>query len=68
VRGSKALGVLLLGGASAGALLVRRALRKERERIDLYFGDGSVISLGASRPETARLLPLARRLLASARG
>jgi hypothetical protein len=65
----KALGVLAVGGGvSAGAVFLRRARRKERERLDLYFEDGSVISLGASRPEAARLMPLARRVLASARG
>lgn len=65
----RGLGALALaGGVSAAAALVRRARRKERERVDLYFDDGSVISLGASRPDAARLLPLARRVLASARG
>jgi hypothetical protein len=65
----RALGALaLLLGVSVAAALFRRACRKERERVDLYFDDGSVISLGASRPDAARLLPLARRVLASARG
>jgi hypothetical protein len=64
----KALGVLAVGGVAAGAAIVRRACCKERERLDLYFDDGSVISLGASRPDAARLMPLARRVLASARG
>jgi hypothetical protein len=65
----RVLGALgLVVGVSAAAALVRRACRKERERVDLYFDDGSVISLGASRPDAARLLPLARLVLASARG
>lgn len=65
----RAVGALaLLLAASAVAALFRRACLKERERVDLYFDDGSVISLGGSRPDAARLLPLARRVLASARG
>jgi acetyl-CoA carboxylase carboxyltransferase component len=61
------LAVLALGGgALAGIGLLRRG-REARERVDLYFDDGSMVSLAASAPEAARLLPLARRVLASTR-
>ena len=54
-------------GAGAGTVLLRRGGRARRERVDLYFDDGSMISLAEGSPEAARLLPVARRILASAR-
>ena len=42
--------------------------REPRERVDLYFDDGSVVSFASSTDVAARLMPLARRVLASARG
>lgn len=58
----------LLGASLAGASLLRRARPETREHVDLYFADGSVVSFEPSSPQAARLLPLARRVLASARG
>ena len=39
-----------------------------RERVELYFGDGSLMTLSAGSPEAERLLAQARELLAAARG
>ena len=54
-------------GAGAGTILLRRGGRARRERVDLYFDDGSMISLTDGSPDAAQLLPLARRILGEAR-
>jgi hypothetical protein len=53
-------------GVVAGTMLYRRGARARRERVDLYFDDGSMISLAEGSPDATRLLPLARRILGSA--
>jgi hypothetical protein len=53
-------------GVVVGTMLYRRGARGRRERVDLYFDDGSMISLADGSPDAARLLPLARRILGSA--
>jgi hypothetical protein len=45
----------------------RRGLERRRERVDLYFADGSMLSLSDGSADGARLLPLARDVLRSAR-
>ena len=55
-------GIFLGAGSAFGTLLVRRRLARRRERVDIYCGDGSMISL--TRPEEAEpLLRRARRIL-----
>ena len=44
---------------------MRRRPRARRERVDLYFEDGSMVSLAEGSPEAARLLPLAHAALVS---
>jgi len=60
-------GVVALGSA-AGLALWRRSSGKGRERIELYFSAGSMVSFPEDSTEAARLIPLARRVLTSARG
>ena len=68
MRGRSLLtGLLLTTGSLAGGLLYRRRLARSRERVDLYFGDGSMVSLTGS-PDAERLLRHARDVLASTRG
>ena len=56
----------LLGGALAGAQLVRRlSSDHSRNRVDLYYDDGSLVSL--SEVEAAPLLDVARDALRSTR-
>jgi len=55
-------------GALAGTAAYRRWLGGSRERLDVYFDDGSFVTFGSGSPEAARLLPLARRVLVAARG
>jgi hypothetical protein len=66
MRRSAALIVGVLGGMMAGAAFIRRRTA-ERERADLYFEDGSMLSLSNGSPGAERLLPLARRILGDAR-
>jgi len=56
----------VLGGMVAGAALIRRQTAN-RERADLYFEDGSMLSLTNGSPGAERLLPLARRLIGETR-
>ncbi|HET8606505.1 MAG TPA: hypothetical protein VFL66_05680 [Gaiellaceae bacterium] len=59
---------LLLGLAlAAGPLLYRRRGARRRERVDLYYEDGSTVSHAAGSPEAERLLALARDVLDAAR-
>jgi hypothetical protein len=62
MRWPRAAGALLAGWG-VGVLLARRLLRGGGERVDVYFEDGSLVSLGPDSPEAQRLLPLARDLL-----
>ena len=48
-------------GLAAAFVLARRAGR--REHVDLYFADGSMVSLPGSSPAAAPFLPLARDAL-----
>jgi hypothetical protein len=58
--------VLLLGaGAVAGVLIGRRLRGGVAERVDLYFEDGSMITLEGDSPEARRLLPVARDVLST---
>jgi hypothetical protein len=57
--------VLLVAAGAVGTVLVRRALRRSEERVDLYFDDGSMISLEGDSAEAQRLLPVARDLLSN---
>jgi hypothetical protein len=65
----RALAVIgLVAGAAGGAALWLRRGGSPREHVDLYFADGSMVSFAAGSPEGDRLLPIARRVLAAARG
>ena len=60
-------GVLVAVGAAIGAILYRRRVVRRRERVDLYYEDGSMASLTEGSPEAEQLLPLARTVLQAAR-
>jgi hypothetical protein len=51
--------------ASLGGVLWARG-RRRRERIDLYFEDGSMVSISGDSPEAAVVLPYAREALRAA--
>lgn len=60
-------GFLLAAGSAVGTVLYRRRAARRRERVQLYFEDGSMVSLTEGSPEAEHLLGRARKLLAAAR-
>jgi hypothetical protein len=54
-------------GSALGAVLLRRRAARRRDRVELYFDDGSLVPLTQGSPEAERLLLHARELLAAAR-
>ena len=67
MRAGKALAVGAVVGSAAGAVFLRRRAQS-RDRVELYFDDGSLVTVGQGEPEAERLLAPARELLAAARG
>ncbi len=62
-------GALLFGvliGLFLGAAFIRRRTA-QAERADLYFEDGSMLSLSNGSPGADRLLPLARQIIGQTR-
>jgi hypothetical protein len=55
--------MLLAAGAFAASALYRRRTARRRERVDLYFADGSMVSLQEGSPDATRLLAIAHELL-----
>jgi hypothetical protein len=53
--------------SAAGAVAYRRRAGRGRERAELYFADGTMVSLADGSAGADRLLPPARDLLAAAR-
>jgi hypothetical protein len=62
MRRSVAAVLGVLGGLLAGAAFIRRQAA-HRERADLYYEDGSMLSLTNGSPGAERLLPLAREVI-----
>ena len=56
----------LAGAALAAAAYVRRGAARRRERVDLYYEDGSMVSLPEGSAAAAPLLALGREALHSA--
>ena len=54
-------------GALAGTAAYRRWFSGSRERLDVYFDDGSFVTFGAGSSEADRLLLLAQQVLMAAR-
>jgi hypothetical protein len=64
MRRHRALAGLALASLAAAILFRRRARR--RDRVELYFEDGSMVTLDDGSPEASTVLPLARRILETA--
>ena len=61
------VGVLIGAGSFAGTILYRRRSARNRTRVDLYFDDGSMMSLGDGLARRRRACSRSRReLLAEA--
>jgi hypothetical protein len=67
MRAGRALAVGAALGSAAGAVFLRRRARS-RDRVELYFDDGTLVIVGKGEPEGDRLLAPARELLGAARG
>ena len=57
----------LVTGILGGIAWARRTGARRRERVDLYYADGSMVSLGDGSPDAERLLSLGRDALHAAR-
>jgi hypothetical protein len=66
MRRSAAAVLGVVGGLLAGAAFIRRQGGR-RERADLYFEDGSMLSLANGSPGAERLIPLARDIIRQVR-
>jgi hypothetical protein len=66
-KGKVVTALVVSAAAVAGAIVWRRRVRR-KERVDLYFTDGSMVSLEQGALEADRLLPHAHQVLAAARG
>jgi hypothetical protein len=55
--------VLFAAGLVAGSIAYRRRAARRRERVDLYAGDGAMVSVSDGSPESGRLLAIARELI-----
>ena len=53
-------------GIVAGSVIFRRSFAKPRDRVDIYFDDGSMVSFVEGSPEAEKLIPVAREALAAA--
>jgi hypothetical protein len=54
-------------GIFAGTVAFRRSFATPRERVDIYFDDGSMVSFVDGSPEAETLLPVAGDVLSAAR-
>jgi hypothetical protein len=64
----KFLGLLGFGtGVFAGSVFYRRSTGRRRDRVDVYFDDGSMVSLVDGSPEAEKLLPVARDVISAVR-
>jgi hypothetical protein len=66
MRRSVAMALGVAGGMLGAAAFVRRR-SATRERVDLYYEDGSMLSLASGSADAEPLLPLAREILRSSR-
>ena len=60
------LPVVIGAGSFLGTVLYRRRTVRNRTRLDVYFVDGSMVSLAAGSPDADRLMPHADEVLAAA--
>ena len=61
-------GLAIAGGSALGAFLLRQRTAQRAEKVDLHFGDGTMVSLAPGDRGADRLLELGRGALRAARG
>jgi hypothetical protein len=62
----KLAALALATGSVVGTVVFRRRHRQHQTRVDLYFEDGSMLSLADDTPEAAEIVTLANDVLATA--
>ena len=62
-----AAAVVAVGSLLGAAALWRRRSGAGKDRADVYFADGSMVSFPEGSDEAMMLFPIARRILAQAR-
>ncbi len=67
MKGKLAASLAAVGALAGAAALWRRRSDAGRDRADVYFPDGSMVSFDEGTDEAASLFPVARRILAQAR-
>ena len=69
MKGRRVVTALAVAAAAVSASkLWRRRARAGADRVDLYYEDGSMMSLSDGSDDAGRLIAAARRLLIDARG
>ena len=58
--------VVIGAGSFLGTVLYRRRSVRNRTRLDVYFDDGSMVSLASGSPDADRLMPHAEAVLSAA--
>jgi hypothetical protein len=59
--------VVAVGSVVGAAALWRRRSGAGKDRVDVHYADGSMVTFAEGSDEAARLFPVARRILAQAR-
>ncbi len=59
--------IVAVGSVAGAAALWRRRSGAGKDRVDVYFADGSMVTFAEGSDEAARLFPIARRILSQAR-
>ena len=59
--------LVAVGSVAGAAALWRRRSGAGKDRVDVYFSDGSMVSFPEGSAEAGALFPIARRILAQAR-
>jgi hypothetical protein len=54
-------------GLVAGSIVYRRSFGRRRERVDVYFDDGSMVTFADGSPEAVKLLAVAHDALTAVR-
>ena len=68
MRARRALALGAAAGSAIAAVVLRRRAGRSRDRVELYFEDGSLVTLAQGTAGAEGLLLHARELLAAARG
>ena len=63
MAGRKIAALVLATGSVVGTVLMRRRQRLNQTRVDLYFDNGSMVSLADDAPEAAAIVPAANAII-----